>query len=89
MWFSVCSSDKKCICRDGYVEINRGTCVLQLEKICRINRQCRIPHSVCENGQCECEPKFLNIANKQCVLSKLRKFFQLYSPWLKEILKND
>ncbi|XP_044590447.1 prion-like-(Q/N-rich) domain-bearing protein 25 [Cotesia glomerata] len=69
MSFAVCSSSgRKCICRDGYFEIKRGTCVLQLKEICRIDRQCRIPNSVCDDGYCECEPGFLNIANNQCVL---------------------
>ncbi|KAH0546336.1 hypothetical protein KQX54_008609 [Cotesia glomerata] len=67
--FAVCSSDKKCTCKNAFTEFDETRCTTKLGKICcDTDNECPIEFSVCKQNKCQCKLGYLNVADKQCVL---------------------
>src|SRR5437016_4479509 len=52
-----CSTDRKCVCNDGYQETPEGLCKLKKDfgVSCDKYNLCRLPYSCGEEGNCTCD----------------------------------
>ncbi|XP_057318007.1 prion-like-(Q/N-rich) domain-bearing protein 25 [Microplitis mediator] len=63
---SKCSKDKKCVCRDKTVEVDRVTCSPLLGEFCWRDELCAANNSVCANNECQCKKNYVPISNNEC-----------------------
>ncbi|XP_053594635.1 prion-like-(Q/N-rich) domain-bearing protein 25 [Microplitis demolitor] len=85
--FAICSRDKRCICSDLYISINRTKCHPILNGFCLANDQCAVINSICIKNQCQCAFDYNADTNHHCVLRSLGKFCKSNSDC--EYLKNS
>ncbi|XP_057337558.1 rh5-interacting protein-like [Microplitis mediator] len=65
-WHSICSDDKKCICKSNSIASNRWTCLPTLGGYCWKDDQCVTKNAVCIDFHCECNFPFVRISNTRC-----------------------
>ncbi|XP_053594644.1 prion-like-(Q/N-rich) domain-bearing protein 25 [Microplitis demolitor] len=64
---SICSNNKKCICKPNHVQLNPTTCAPMLGEFCDNNRICGVNHSICIDNLCKCKIDFLPRSQVQCL----------------------
>lgn len=71
---SICSNNKKCICKPNHVQLNPTTCAPMLGEFCDNNRICGVNHSICIDNLCKCKIDFLPRSQVQCLPSEFDIF---------------
>ncbi|XP_057318029.1 cell death abnormality protein 1-like [Microplitis mediator] len=66
-WHTVCSKDKKCVCKSNNIAINRSTCLPILDGYCWKDDQCRAANSVCFDFRCRCKPYYTAVSKNTCL----------------------
>ncbi|XP_044578613.1 uncharacterized protein LOC123261164 [Cotesia glomerata] len=56
--FSQCSKDKKCVCKEHYIE-KFGKCQFSVGGTCKNVFDCGFNNSVCQSGKCQCTDEFI------------------------------
>lgn len=67
--YSICSTDKKCICDSNAIALNLLTCVPTVNGFCTNNNQCYLESFYCINNTCQCKPNFTPVSAHQCIKS--------------------
>lgn len=66
-WHNICSGDKKCICNNNNIAINKFTCLPLLEGYCWVDHQCVTKNSKCFDYRCKCIQSFRAVSDNLCV----------------------
>ncbi|XP_057342153.1 prion-like-(Q/N-rich) domain-bearing protein 25 [Microplitis mediator] len=71
---SECSSDKKCICKENYIELNKTMCASPNGYSCLTDEECGIKNSVCIDNECQCRSGYITVSNIACILVQAKKY---------------